>query len=165
MRILVACVGNIFLGDDGFGVEVARRLAARPLPEGVRLVDFGIRGMDLAYALLEGWAGVVLVDAAPRGKPAGTLSVLEVGSGDAAAAAGASAIEPHAMDPAKVLAHVEALGGRVERLRVVCCEPAPVADLEEMAAGLSEPVAAALEPAVELVLATVEDLRAAIRGA
>src|SRR5690348_18485873 len=76
-RILIAGIGNIFLGDDAFGVEVAQRLARRPLPEGVRVVDFGIRGLDLAYALLDGYEAVILVDAAPRGGPPGTLYVLE----------------------------------------------------------------------------------------
>src|SRR4051794_34789691 len=77
-RILIACVGNIFLGDDAFGVEVARRLSGRPLPEGVRVVDLGIRGLDLAYALLDAYEAVILVDAAPRGNPPGTLVTLDV---------------------------------------------------------------------------------------
>src|ERR1700736_5676334 len=76
-RILIACVGNIFLGDDAFGVEVARRLAYHPLPPGVRVIDFGIRGLDLTYALLDGCEGPILVDAAPRGEAPGTLSVIQ----------------------------------------------------------------------------------------
>ena len=76
-RILVACIGNIFLGDDGFGVEVARRFADRPLPEGVRLVDFGIRSYDLAYAMMEDWELIILVDAVPRGGEPGTVYVIE----------------------------------------------------------------------------------------
>ncbi|MGH7848434.1 MAG: hydrogenase maturation protease, partial [Candidatus Binatia bacterium] len=72
-KILVAGIGNIFLGDDGFGVEVARELAKRKLPESVRVVDFGIRGFDLAYALLDGYDLTILVDAAPRGGLPGTL--------------------------------------------------------------------------------------------
>src|SRR5947209_6163179 len=77
-RLLVAGVGNIFLGDDAFGVEVVQRLLRRPQPDGVRVVDFGIRGLDLSYALLDGYEAVILVDAAPRGAPAGTLHVLEL---------------------------------------------------------------------------------------
>src|SRR6516225_7125141 len=76
-RILVAGIGNIFLGDDAFGVEVARRLAARPQPDGVRVADFGIRGIDLTYALLDGYETVILVDATPRGGQPGTLYVIE----------------------------------------------------------------------------------------
>src|SRR4029077_20136764 len=77
LRILIACVGNIFLGDDGFGVEVARRLAGRPLPEGVVLKDFGIRGFDLTYALLDGYDLTILVDACPRGAAPGTLHLID----------------------------------------------------------------------------------------
>src|SRR6266853_193590 len=84
-RVLIAGVGNIFLGDDAFGVEVAQRLARRPLPEGVRVVDFGIRGLDLAYALLDRYEAVVLVDAAPRGGAPGTIYVLEPELGSASA--------------------------------------------------------------------------------
>src|SRR5579884_4296763 len=76
-RILIACIGNIFLGDDGFGVEVARRLMHRQYPEGVQVRDFGIRGIDLAYAMLEDYDSLVLVDAVPRGSPPGTLYLIE----------------------------------------------------------------------------------------
>ena len=77
MNVLIACVGNIFLGDDGFGVEVARSLSMRQLPEGVSVKDYGIRGFDLAYALLDRWDLVIIVDALPRGEAAGTLYVIE----------------------------------------------------------------------------------------
>src|SRR5437868_14687112 len=76
-RILIACIGNIFLGDDGFGVEVAQRLSSREYPEGVQVVDFGIRGMELAYTLLDDYDTLILVDAVPRGSPAGTLYLIE----------------------------------------------------------------------------------------
>src|ERR1700719_105979 len=103
-RLLIAGVGNIFLGDDAFGVEGAQRLARRPLPEGVRVVDFGIRGLDLAYALLDGYEAVVLVDAAPRGGRPGTLYVLEPEPGPALPPGeGAPLIEAHNMNPARVL--------------------------------------------------------------
>src|SRR5690242_11935071 len=125
-RILVACVGNIFLGDDAFGVEVARRLARRELPDGVRVGDFGIRGLDLTYALLDGYEAVVLVDAAPRGGPPGTLYVLDVaGEGLPDAEGAAPVIETHGMDPVKVLRLAAALGGPVGRLLLVACEPVP----------------------------------------
>src|SRR5258708_34886 len=107
-RILIACVGNIFLGDDAFGVEVAKRLAYRPLPPTVRVIDFGIRGLDLTYALLDGYEVAILVDAAPRGEPPGTLSVIQPDPIDQASlppadvGAGDLLIETHGMHPAKV---------------------------------------------------------------
>src|SRR6476659_8714525 len=103
-RVLIAGVGNIFLGDDGFGVEVVQRLAQRPLPDGVRVVDFGIRGLDLTFALLDGYEAVILVDAVPRGGVPGTLYVLEPepGAADEPGAPG-TMVELHSLDPAKVL--------------------------------------------------------------
>jgi hydrogenase maturation protease len=156
-RILVAGVGNIFFGDDAFGVEVAQRLMRRELPEEVRVVDFGLRGLDLTYALLDGYEAVVLVDAAPRGGRPGTLYVLDITTG-AAPAEGAPLIEAHSLDPQKVLRLAAAMGGRVGRLLVVGCEPAPPADPDEMRAGLSDAVAAAAEEAVPLVEALVARL-------
>jgi hydrogenase maturation protease len=157
-RVLVAGVGNIFLGDDAFGVAVAGRLARRPLPDGVRVVDFGIRGLDLAYALLDGYEAVVLVDAAPRGGRPGTLYVLEPDRGEAPPADGPPPVEAHSLDPATVLRLVAALGGRVGRLLVVGCEPQPSGDLEEMSSGLSPPVRAAVDEAVPLIESLVARL-------
>ena len=155
-RVLVAGVGNIFLGDDAFGVEVAQRLARRALPDEVRVVDFGIRGLDLTYALLDGYEAVVLVDAAPRGGRPGTLYVLEA---DPVAATGSPcdgpAIEAHCLDPAKVMRLAAALGSPAGRVLLVGCEPVPPGEAEEMAMGLSEPVRAAVEEAVPLVEALV----------
>src|SRR5262249_56961070 len=122
-RVLVAGVGNIFLGDDAFGVEVVRRLGRRPLPDGVRVVDFGIRGLDLTYALLDGHEAVILVDALPRGGEPGTLYVLEPEIG--APLGDAPPVEGHGMDPVKVLHLAAAMGGQVGRLLLVGCEPAP----------------------------------------
>src|SRR5438477_10576940 len=151
-RVLVAGVGNIFLGDDAFGVEVAQRLARRPLPDGVRVVDFGIRGLDLAYALLDGYEAVILVDALPRGGPPGTLYVLEPAAGEPPETADAvPLIETHGMDPVKVLRLAAALGARVERLLVVGCEPVPLAEAEDVQAGMSDAARAAVEEAVPLV--------------
>ena len=141
-RLLIACVGNIFLGDDGFGVEIARRLAQVALPEEVRVVDFGIRGLDLTYALLDPYEAVILVDALPRGGPPGTLYVLEperpaIDPADAEAQ-GVSLIEGHGMDPVKVLRLVAAMGGKVDRLLLVGCEPATTGgEADEMSTGLS----------------------------
>jgi hydrogenase maturation protease len=146
--VLVACVGNIFLGDDGFGVEVARRLAERKLPDGVRVVDFGIRSYDLAYALMEDWDLTVLVDAVPRGGEPGTIYVIEpeLPSGSVT-----PALDAHAMNPVAVLQMVAALGGAVKRMLVVGCEPARGQANEEAAMDLSEPVRAAVDEAVRVV--------------
>jgi hydrogenase maturation protease len=154
-RILVAGIGNVFLGDDGFGVALAGRLAARALPAGVEVVDFGIRGMDLAYALGEGWSAAVLLDVAPTGQPPGTLSVIEPEI-DAVE----PALDAHGMDPVKVLALAKALGGPLPRTLVVACAPAfvPNADEDDVVAELSEPVRAAVDAGVELVESLLREL-------
>jgi hydrogenase maturation protease len=146
-RILIAGIGNVFLGDDGFGVAVVQRLAARTLPEGVRAVDFGVRGFDLTYTLLEGYDAAILVDAAHRDGPPGTLYVLEP---DPAAPDAEDALDTHGMTPARVLDLVRAMGGVAPLLRVVGCEPATFGD-DEPTVGLSEPVEAAVDAAVGLV--------------
>jgi hydrogenase maturation protease len=150
-RILIAGIGNIFFGDDAFGVEVARRLVQRPLPDGVRVVDFGIRGLDLTYALLDDYEAVILVDAVPRGGRPGDLYVLEpqLGGADDPAAPGPT-VEPHALDPRKVLQLARSLGGKVERVLLVGCEPRP-SDPEDLRTGLSEPVRAAVGEAIDLI--------------
>jgi hydrogenase maturation protease len=155
-RVLVAGVGNIFLGDDAFGVEVAQRLLRRGPPDGVRVVDFGTRGLDLTFALLDGYEAVVLVDATPRGGPPGTLYVLELPSD--APPGEAATVEAHGMDPVRVLRLAAAMGGRGERRLLVGCEPAPPAGADEMSMGLSEPVRAAVEEAVPLVESLVARL-------
>jgi len=145
-RVLIACIGNIFLGDDAFGVEVARRLAAIEMPEGVRVVDFGIRGIDLTYALTDGYESVILVDAAPRGGAPGTLYVLEPTVDEAPGPEGAGTLlDAHGMDPAKVLRLAAAMGGRVGRLLMVGCEPEACDEPEDLQAGLSGPVRSAVD--------------------
>ena len=153
-RILVAGVGNVFLGDDGFGVALAGRLAQRQLPDGVDVVDFGIRGMDLAYAMPD-YDAVVLLDASPRGGTPGTVYIIEPEVDD-----DAPAIDGHGMDPVNVLALVKTLGGNPPRTLVVGCEPATIisADDPELVADLSEPVRLALDGAVQLVESLVADL-------
>jgi len=142
-RILVAGIGNVCLGDDGFGCALATRLATRELPAGVEVVDYGIRGMDLAYALGDGWDTVVLLDATPRGGDPGTLYVIEPEIDPDAVA-----IETHGMDPVKVLAMAQALGSTLPRVLVVGCEPRSVA---EGFNDLSEPVRLALDEGARLV--------------
>lgn len=142
-KTLIAGIGNIFNGDDGFGSEVARRLAAWPAPDGVRVEDYGIRGVHLAYELLEGYDLVVLVDATARGEAPGTISVLEPDAelGDV------PPLDSHQMDPRAVLRMVAEMGGAIGRVLVVGCEPA---DVDE-GIGLSPAVAAAVDDAVRVV--------------
>lgn len=155
-RILVAGIGNVFLGDDGFGVALADRLARRELPMGVEVADFGIRGMDLAFAMQDGYDAVVLLDATPRGERPGTLYVIEVDHSEHDQAA----LDTHGMDPAKVIGLIRALGGTPPRTLVVGCEPQTrmSADDEEIVAQLSEPVRAALDQGVTLVESLLEEL-------
>jgi hydrogenase maturation protease len=157
-RILVAGIGNVFLGDDGFGVALADRLARRALPDGVEVVDYGIRGMDLAYALHDGWDAVLLLDAAPRGRPPGTLYVIEPDLGDLDHLG--RAVDAHGMDPVMVLGLAHTLGGALPRVLVVGCEPQTVmrGDEEDVVAAISEPVRAALDEGVRLVESLLEDL-------
>lgn len=153
--ILVAGIGNIFLGDDGFGVEVARQLAAREHADTVRVADYGIRGFDLAFALLDEPAATILVDAMPRGERPGTVYVLEPDlDGDATASApdhAEGSFQGHAMTPDSVFALVRALGGRPSNVTVIGCEPLTFGPENEGCMGLSEPVANAVTEAVAIV--------------
>jgi hydrogenase maturation protease len=158
-RVLIAGIGNIFLGDDAFGCEVDRRLAARPQQDGVRVIDFGIRGLDLAYALLDPYDAAILVDAMPRKEAPGTLFVIEPAPAnpDDPTAVGLGA-ETHRLDPVKVLRLAGTLGSPVRRMFVVGCQPGPPGDVHDLAAGLSEPVRAAVDPAVRLIESLVAGL-------
>jgi hydrogenase maturation protease len=147
--VLVAGIGNIFLSDDGFGSEVARRLATRPLPDDVKVVDYGIRGMHLAYDLLDGYDALVLVDAIPIQGAPGDLVVMEVGPDDI----GSGELDAHGMDPAAVLANLGSLGGQLPPTYVVGCRPAHV----DEGMGLTPAVEAAVEPAVEAVMSLLAD--------
>ncbi|MEU1277983.1 hydrogenase maturation protease [Streptomyces sp. NPDC005805] len=152
-RTLVAGIGNIFLGDDGFGVETVRRLAAGPLPAHVEAVDIGVRGVHLAYQLLDGYDTVVLVDATARGGAPGTLYLIEDATVDAAAQE--AVVDGHRMSPDAVLALLGALcagtgGTPPRRILVVGCEPACL----EEGIGLSDPV----RDAVPEALRTLRDL-------
>ena len=155
--MLVAGIGNIFLGDDGFGVEVVTPpQRPGPVPDGVRVADFGIRGVHLAYELLDGYDVLVLVDAMPMGEPPGTLAVIEPDpvprpeQGDDVA----PVVDAHSMNPGVVLGMLAGLGGTVERIVIVGCEPA---SLDE-GIGLSQPVADAVDAAVDLCLDVLAEL-------
>src|SRR5215212_10514057 len=162
-RVLIAGIGNIFLGDDGFGIEVVKRLAGRGLPEDVEVVDFGIRGMDLAYALHEDYDLVVFVDATPRGGEPGTVYLIEPEIEED----GAFSLDTHGMDPVKVIKLARALGARPVRTLVVGCEPQVIPahgggfqthPYDDMLMELSEPVRAAVEEAAKLVESLVMEI-------
>jgi hydrogenase maturation protease len=151
VKTLVAGVGNIFLGDDGFGVEVARRLAGDAAREGVRIADYGIRGLHLAYELMDGYDALILVDAVSRGGDAGTVYVIEpeVDRADAAP------MDAHGMNPEAVLTALASLGGTLGRVVVVGCEAADVSE----GIGLSPPVASAVDGAVSVVRDLLDDFQ------
>jgi hydrogenase maturation protease len=153
--ILVAGIGNIFLGDDGFGVEVVRQLASRAHADSVHVADFGIRGFDLAFALLDEPAATILVDAMPRGERPGTVYVLEPDLEDAETSAhpdhSDGSFQGHAMTPDSVFAMVRTLGGKPRNVTVVGCEPLTFGPENEGCMGLSEPVANAVPEAVAIV--------------
>ena len=147
--VLVAAVGNMWLGDDGFGGEVAKRLQERSLAPGVEVVDFGTGGLDLAYEVMRGYDALVLVDVSRQGGEPGTLYVMEVDEDSVEGEIEDGAvIDPHGMDPRTVLRFVKAVGGWPGKVVVVACEPAKV---EEMGIGLSDQVAAVVDKAVEVV--------------
>ena len=148
-RILVAGIGNIFFGDDAFGCEVASQLRRKPLPEGVRVIDFGIRSYDLAYAIMDGYDATILVDATPQGSAPGTIYLIEPDLKKLDELPD-EAVNAHSMNPVRVLQLVRSLGGKPGWLRVVGCEPA-VLEAEEGEMGLSEKVQAAVAPAIEMI--------------
>ena len=160
-RVLVAGLGNIFFGDDAFGVAVAQRLAEQGVPEGMRVADFGIRGIHLAYELLEEtYELTVLADATARGGAPGTLYVIEPELGRTAAAAAPAVADAHGMSPDQVFAWLTKLGGRPGRVVVVGCEPARI----DEGIGLSAPVANAVAEAVRLILDLVQRERPLATG-
>ncbi|MGC2658973.1 MAG: hydrogenase maturation protease [Bryobacteraceae bacterium] len=149
MSILVACIGNIFQGDDAFGCEVAKVLARRPPSDDVRVVDFGIRGLDLTYALLDAPDLTILVDAVSRGAAPGTLYTIEPDLDENEGDSG-TLVDAHAMDPVQVLRAAKAMGGQLRRVLLVGCEPADLGG-EQGRMGLTPPVSSAIEPAAEMV--------------
>jgi hydrogenase maturation protease len=155
-RILVAGIGNVFLGDDGFGVETTRRLASRPLPENVRVEDFGIRGLDLAYALLDPYDALIFVDAAPLRQEPGTLCLIEpeIASNDVAT------LDAHGMVPVKALALARSMGAKPTCTYLVACQPGflPDPESEDVIIELSPPVEAAVGEAIQMIEALIEKI-------
>src|ERR1041385_7304882 len=158
-RILIAGIGNIFLGDDAFGVEVAQRLMQRPLPPAVRVIDFGIRSYDLAYALTDGYDVVILIDAVSRGEAPGTVCLIKPDMDELPApenGVGPELPDAHSLNPMRVLQLARSLGGELpEALVLVGCEPAVLAT-EQI--GLSPLVHAAIPPAIETIESLVAEL-------
>jgi len=147
--ILVAGIGNIFLGDDGFGSEVARRLMQRIAWPGLRVADFGIRGLDLAFALMGGYDTTIIVDAMPRGGEPGTIYVVEAELGTVND--GPVAPEAHAMDPMRVMALARSMGAELRNILIVGCEPETFGSPDEGQLGLSPSVARAVERAIDVI--------------
>jgi hydrogenase maturation protease len=155
-QILVAGIGNAFLGDDGFGGQVAQRLEKRDLPEGVLVLDFGTGGLDLAYEVMRGYDALVLVDISRQGEAPGTIYVMEPDPADVdGGIEDGAVIDPHGMDPQTVLRFVKAVGGWPGKVVIVACEPSSVGEVNW---GLSKPVEDAVDRAVAVVLEQVQEL-------
>jgi len=156
-RILVAGIGNTWMGDDGFGAAVVKRLEGRELPNGTVVFDFGTGGLDLAYEVMRGYDAMVLIDVSRQGGEPGTLYVMEALEEEVEAGIeDGQVLNPHAMDPQTVLRFVKTLGAWPGKVLVVACEPA---SLEEMSVGLSPEVERAVTGAVDLVGETIAELQ------
>lgn len=156
-KILVAGIGNIFLGDDAFGVEVVRRLSSSIVPAGVRVADFGIRGLDLAYALLDGYEIAILVDAYPHGEQPGTVYVVEPKVETAAADKSGAVVDGHGMDPVRVLQLAASMGGTLPHVLLVGCEPENLGG-DDGRMGLSSSVESGVDQAVQTIESLLERL-------
>jgi hydrogenase maturation protease len=159
-KILIAGIGNIFLGDDAFGIETARALIERRLPEGVKVVDYGIRGFDLAYALLDPWVAVIFVDALGRGGTPGTLYLLEPDLANSHDRPADITMNPHSMDPVHVIQLAFSMGEVSAKIYLVGCEPEDFGDELEGRMGLSKTVQASVDGAVSMIENLVERISA-----
>ena len=159
-RFLVACIGNIFLGDDGFGPAVARALREMDVPANVKVVDYGIRGIDLSYALIDPYRAVVFVDAIVRKGRPGTIYVLQPVDASSVAVE-PQALDPHSMEPARLLALARLIGEVVSEIYIVGCEPSDFGDELVGRMGLSETVADAIPEAAHAVLELIGRIAAA----
>jgi hydrogenase maturation protease len=156
-QVLIAGIGNAWQRDDGFGSEVARRLESHELPDGVAVIDFGTGGLDLAYQVMYGYDGLLMIDVSRQGGSPGTLYVMEVDEDEVPGGSveDGEVLNPHAMDPETVLRFIKITGGWPGKVVIVACEPETV---EEMGVGLSPVVEEAVERAVDLVLETAKEL-------
>jgi hydrogenase maturation protease len=158
-QILVAGIGNAWMKDDGFGSAVVNLLSERSLPDGVSVVDFGTGGLDLAYEVMRGYDGLILVDISRQGEPPGTLYVMEADPADIdGSIEDGQTLDPHAMDPETVLRFVKYVGGWPGRVLVVACEPEQI---EDFGVGLSDAVSAAVARAADVVIETIGQLQSA----
>ncbi len=156
-QVLIAGIGNAWQRDDGFGSEVARRLEGRELPDGIAVIDFGTGGLDLAYQVMYGYDGLLMIDVSRQGGSPGTLYVMEVDEDEVPGGSveDGEVLNPHAMDPETVLRFIKITGGWPGKVVIVACEPETV---EEMGVGLTPVVEEAVDRAVELVLETAKEL-------
>ena len=155
-KILVAGIGNIFLGDDAFGSEVARRLTNETLPGEVRVTDFGVRSYDLVYAMMEEYDVTIFVDITSQSQPPGTLYLIEPDLNQLDQLDEKMA-DAHSMNPVRVLQMLRTFGSSPKKLYLVGCEPA-ILEVEDGEIGLSESVEAAVPQAIELIKSLVDDL-------
>ena len=156
-RVLIAGIGNSWQRDDGFGSEVARRIEARQLPEGVAVIDFGTGGLDLAYQVMYGYDGLLMIDVSRQGGSPGTLYVMEVDEDEVESGPveDGEVLNPHGMDPATVLRFIKLTGGWPGKVVIFACEPETI---EQMGVGFSKVVEEAVDRAVDLVLETANEL-------
>jgi hydrogenase maturation protease len=160
-RVMIAGVGNMFMQDDGFGGAVIKKMQHKNFPEGVEIKDFGTGGLKLAYDLMRGYDGLILLDASPRGEKPGTLYVIEPNQDDINPdLQQGGPIDPHGADPATVLRFVKSIGSWPGKVIIVACEPEAVGDFE---IGLSAPVMAAIDKAIEMVEDIVNDIYTEIK--
>ena len=156
--VLIAGIGNIFQGDDAFGVAVAHKLAASGFAENVRVMDIGIRSIDLGFALLDDYDLTILVDATARGGAPGTLYTIEIDPGDIPDASDeGSMVNSHGLDPVRVLALAKTMGARFQKVLLVGCEPLVLDRDESGEIGLSEVVQASVDPAVQIIERLIEE--------
>jgi hydrogenase maturation protease len=155
-KILVAGIGNIFLGDDAFGSEVARRLMHETLPAEARVSDFGIRSYDLAYAMMDGYDATILIDITPQGQPPGTVYLIEPDLNQLDQLDEKMA-DAHSMNPLKMLQMLRTFGTSPGKLYLIGCEPA-ILECEGGQIGLSESVEAAVPQAIQMIKSLVKDL-------
>jgi hydrogenase maturation protease len=158
LRILIAGIGNIFRGDDAFGVELAQQLLQRPQRDGVKIVDFGIRGFDLAFALMDGPEVAIFLDATSRGGAPGTLYTVEIDPPADSPMVMEPLLEAHSIDPVRVLRMVQAMGGTMSRTVLIGCEPLTLGSEDEGALGLSSVVVSAVDRAVAVVESLVSTI-------